>query len=400
MPLLYGEGRRSFIRLQQEIMRSSYDHTLFAWSLYPANKTADEFARAEATRPTTSEPELYGLLADSPTLFAHTVEIQPLEDDFQSGSEVTPRGGSIAITLPTFKKGSKSFAALSCIADDNYVALPLSSWGGKYVARQAELVFVRAEDLYTSSGSLRMQDFLVKAPISEPVRAPLPRPRVSYIVMVKSQDNWAYHLDDVRCSTHAVYDHEAHKLTLSPSFTGLHAACFIRPKYRKIPIAQGYLWRAAVLIGGDVAGTDTLWVAIIPILPDVDTATAFQRLSKEAPNLVQQCATRSMLVDQLASGNRTPVFAKLDQPKARCLVSSDRWVGYEWDAYASEYSRIKKHGVIHANAEIKPLHCYVNETASELSITFDTGGHWQSNQRFDKPPPGTESVQWEWIEFR
>src|SRR3569833_879162 len=140
-------------------------------------------------------------------------------------------------------------------------------------------------------------------------------------------------------------------------------------------IAQGNLWRAAVLIGGDVAGTDTLWVAIIPILPDVDTATAFQRLSKEAPNLVQQSATRSMLVDQLASGNRTPVLAKLDQPKARCLVSSDRWVGYEWDAYASEYSRIKKQGKKHTKTKNKPLQCYVNESASKLSITFDTGGH-------------------------
>jgi uncharacterized protein YerC len=31
MPLLYGEGKRAFFRLQQEIMKTSNDHTLFAW---------------------------------------------------------------------------------------------------------------------------------------------------------------------------------------------------------------------------------------------------------------------------------------------------------------------------------------------------------------------------------
>jgi hypothetical protein len=31
MPLLYGEGARAIIRLQEEIMRTTYDHSLFAW---------------------------------------------------------------------------------------------------------------------------------------------------------------------------------------------------------------------------------------------------------------------------------------------------------------------------------------------------------------------------------
>ncbi|KAH7088930.1 heterokaryon incompatibility protein-domain-containing protein [Paraphoma chrysanthemicola] len=33
MPLLYGEGRRAFMRLQEEIMRSTEDYTLFLWQL-------------------------------------------------------------------------------------------------------------------------------------------------------------------------------------------------------------------------------------------------------------------------------------------------------------------------------------------------------------------------------
>lgn len=31
MPLLYGEGKRAFLRLQEEIMKISDDHSLFAW---------------------------------------------------------------------------------------------------------------------------------------------------------------------------------------------------------------------------------------------------------------------------------------------------------------------------------------------------------------------------------
>ncbi|KAF5681560.1 beta transducin [Fusarium denticulatum] len=31
MPLLYGEGKRAFVRLQEEIMRTSNDHTIFCW---------------------------------------------------------------------------------------------------------------------------------------------------------------------------------------------------------------------------------------------------------------------------------------------------------------------------------------------------------------------------------
>ncbi|KAF9455285.1 hypothetical protein BDZ94DRAFT_1121184, partial [Collybia nuda] len=31
MPLLYGEGRKAFIRLQLEIIKKSTDHSIFAW---------------------------------------------------------------------------------------------------------------------------------------------------------------------------------------------------------------------------------------------------------------------------------------------------------------------------------------------------------------------------------
>ncbi|KAK3367356.1 hypothetical protein B0T24DRAFT_491092, partial [Lasiosphaeria ovina] len=33
IPLLYGEGDRAFLRLQQEIIRASSDESLFCWGL-------------------------------------------------------------------------------------------------------------------------------------------------------------------------------------------------------------------------------------------------------------------------------------------------------------------------------------------------------------------------------
>jgi hypothetical protein len=57
MPMLYGEGRRSFIRLQEIIMTKSTDHTIFAW----------EGVEIEQSRES--------LLANSPPFFEESGEI-------------------------------------------------------------------------------------------------------------------------------------------------------------------------------------------------------------------------------------------------------------------------------------------------------------------------------------
>lgn len=54
MPLIYGEGQKAFIRLQEEILRQSDDHTLFAW-----RSTPESTIRGTAS----------GLLADHPRNF-------------------------------------------------------------------------------------------------------------------------------------------------------------------------------------------------------------------------------------------------------------------------------------------------------------------------------------------
>ncbi|KAK4183889.1 hypothetical protein QBC35DRAFT_507093 [Podospora australis] len=62
MPLLYGEGTRSFMRLQEEILESTNDQTLFAWTVPPSKES----------------PCLSGLLASHPSYFKDFGDIQPL----------------------------------------------------------------------------------------------------------------------------------------------------------------------------------------------------------------------------------------------------------------------------------------------------------------------------------
>ncbi|KAI0753645.1 heterokaryon incompatibility protein-domain-containing protein [Fomes fomentarius] len=64
MPTLYGEGRKAFRRLQEEIMRQSPDTTLFAWGLHC---TWDELVNLRAEDP--AEHPDYHLFATSPSSF-------------------------------------------------------------------------------------------------------------------------------------------------------------------------------------------------------------------------------------------------------------------------------------------------------------------------------------------
>jgi hypothetical protein len=57
MPKLYGEGEKTFIRLQEEIIKESDDQSLFAWGL--------DFDRSS------------GILAESPAYFATAGNIIP-----------------------------------------------------------------------------------------------------------------------------------------------------------------------------------------------------------------------------------------------------------------------------------------------------------------------------------
>ncbi|OBT80384.1 hypothetical protein VF21_00896 [Pseudogymnoascus sp. 05NY08] len=94
MPMLYGEGERAFIRLQEEIMKHSADHSLFAWS--------------------SNEPGARGLLARSPADFAGCADIVVTRERWnRTPYSVTNLG--LSIRLPMMPWGMDTYlAALDC----------------------------------------------------------------------------------------------------------------------------------------------------------------------------------------------------------------------------------------------------------------------------------------------
>lgn len=98
MPPLYGEGHHAFIRLQEEIMRISNDHTLFAWTRPPP---------PEISQHHTFE-RLSTMLALSPKQFDESSGFKPRPYDRSSNTQVangagldyTTTNAGLSINLP------------------------------------------------------------------------------------------------------------------------------------------------------------------------------------------------------------------------------------------------------------------------------------------------------------
>lgn len=79
MPLVYGEGNKAFLRLQEEILQSSDDESLFAW-----------------LNPEANPDDKHGLLADHPKHFQHSRDVYPIQGFAgREPSKITNRGLSI-----------------------------------------------------------------------------------------------------------------------------------------------------------------------------------------------------------------------------------------------------------------------------------------------------------------
>jgi hypothetical protein len=157
MPMLYGEGERAFERLQEEIMKTSDDHTLFAWT-----EPRDKGRRS--TR---------GLLADSPAAFANSGNIVRSEPVLE-GAPYAMTNKGLRIELPLVPiDGQQYFAILNCHKSskvDDLLAVilkQLSPGKEKYFARRF------TEDIYPFSKrkvdeSERRTVYMIQKNVEEP----------------------------------------------------------------------------------------------------------------------------------------------------------------------------------------------------------------------------------------
>lgn len=126
LPLLYGEGgHRAFVRLQEEIIKVSSDHSIFAWTY--------NFAETSGS-----------LLAWSPLNFLNGSQIVQDHDDTRDNSYSLTNSG-LRITLPLLpgEKNGDYLAVLNCRLDGDLskvLELKLRAHGSQHY-REGEQVF-------------------------------------------------------------------------------------------------------------------------------------------------------------------------------------------------------------------------------------------------------------------
>ena len=131
MPLLYGEGTKAFLRLQEEILKNSGDQSIFAWW------TSSAYARG---RPP-------GALILSPAGFRGSGKIVPIEmpEPLRSSHSITNRGLKMTLPLIEDRDGSMTepyfygrLAVLACRDEDdftNVLALQVAQENGPHYTR-------------------------------------------------------------------------------------------------------------------------------------------------------------------------------------------------------------------------------------------------------------------------
>ncbi|OBT68185.1 hypothetical protein VE03_02340 [Pseudogymnoascus sp. 23342-1-I1] len=137
MALLYGEGGRAFIRLEEEIIKSSDDHSIFAWT----SQRGDS--------------ETGGLLATSPSQFRNSRGITIYQDKTGTSRpySMTNKGLSIKMDLVRGYRPQEYFALLDCCtAGGSYLAICLRELGLGDEGFQAGFSHASFSALATSTG--------------------------------------------------------------------------------------------------------------------------------------------------------------------------------------------------------------------------------------------------------
>jgi hypothetical protein len=332
MPLLYGEGEKAFHRLQEEIMRTSDDHSLFAWGLPAQVKTMQEYLDAS---PTASTVHMRGLFADSPSDFTFSDCIHVLQD---LQSTVPPmvfnNGVRIELQVKRHDHAVTQFAVIYCTMRGrykHYLAFPIVGWGDKWVARCGELVTIAVSDLVAAKGDYpyrRPEVLMIRAPVHLPRRQN--RTNILDLVYVANEYRDYYVLENVQCSAHASYSSTAQTLAISEETDTLHAVFYFTPKQPEIksyppqaPMTQcmcgahltttiveknQFIIRSrakayhdefsamyppfAVLIGG--IGTNS-WAEVVVLLSDDDPDADFHRLQRKGGGMIRSCITKQHL---------------------------------------------------------------------------------------------------------
>jgi hypothetical protein len=130
MPMLYGEGERAFIRLQEEIMKVLDNHSLFAWKLENHN----------------------GLLATSPAAFSDSRKIISFNSSSNLSGVISMNNKGIHLKLRFRSTDSAKFQ------DDVLAILPCTEKGKEVVIYMGAMSETKKYFMRTESHRLELLD--------------------------------------------------------------------------------------------------------------------------------------------------------------------------------------------------------------------------------------------------
>lgn len=135
MPLLYGEEEKAFRRLQEEIIRSTTDLSIFAWKFPPLQDMKADILRwtswedANFAPIPSEEGMLCGILAKSPAVFFGSGECKSFQRGGPRELSVTNIGIKTRARIIIGNIGvmgiKRYFLPLNCMSNDRYVCVVL-----------------------------------------------------------------------------------------------------------------------------------------------------------------------------------------------------------------------------------------------------------------------------------
>ena len=210
MPMLYGEGRKAFTRLQEEIIRNSTDHSILAWNCLSGQ-------HGDNTSISKRPPGFGYLLAPSPENFAGASTIVRLVPDAEEPFELTNRGLRTKLTVidPPSHPGElkpiepEMRAILNCAYSDNpagpIAILITPDAGGRHcvtvrththggITYHDRVSVVAREEAEGSSGRLLS---LVLSKKREPNLRALAQPETGFRIHVRHAEYFSYIVESV-----------------------------------------------------------------------------------------------------------------------------------------------------------------------------------------------------------
>lgn len=235
MPLLYGEGKKAFVRLQEEIARVTGDHSVFAWgrpfrltqflNQEPSQTGLQDNATTDEDLLSEDEPML-GLFAESPRAFENSSRVKRLPGFQGIGVPPTFFGTGVRIGLPIVSEyltnsddtrfpwlKEASIALLGCRIEREHqslLGLLLQPWGKRFFGRSRNLILITTYPNIISPEDPYMERFVQTVVIKAPTPAEDALSVLFLQIRLSSEEQFAKLKGSVRGSSTAKWDNADH----------------------------------------------------------------------------------------------------------------------------------------------------------------------------------------------